>query len=531
MAYRNEGVPTPIYLTESSEETPADADPLLFEDEIPSAQSELSEIDSEVQAEFSDNDDIEIENEEPVGEVSDEPIQEHGVSLNRCYEEYAATPNDETLSRLLRDIENFARRVTSKVYQQFANPQLGRYFNQTITDTHPQTEISNAVTLRVWKNLAKFKRECKFSSWVYEISRNAVIDCMREISNRRDIDLKLLDWKDYEAPSASEVGTRNTSNRGTAPDGTGDLNNPDDNSGHGAAPVLSQEYIAANEAGLNTELDLEKVFGKLSQNDRHIIEMYKDGYLPAEIGTAFLRDAKWASNQLVRLKELLRHELYICETVLHTCRVSIKTTPVMQMGILYVENGDSYRAMQSCRCRKGLTGLEAKALLKNGEASCIYKVSEDGKPLLIHGEIWASQAIRTPRVGLSSSRAHIEKAYGIGQGGNKGVARNIELEHEISVNELRKLIVPFKPDPWEGRVIFTSFSEQGTPSKTGVTVNGEFQSDTWVAPVPKPIPTEHCSNRIAFRKVEPRISKSQIRPVSVLVRDTNLPASSSLATD
>ena len=491
MVYRNEGASAPVYLAESGEEIPTDSDPLLFEDEIPSAESELSKIDSETQAELYD-DEIETESLEPTNKVFNKTIQKHGVGLNQFYKEYLEAPNEDNLNRLLADVENFARRLTSAVCQEFDNPQLGRYFNQTVTDAHPQTEISNTVMLRVWKNLANFKDECKFSSWVYEVSRNVVIDYMSEISNRKDINLKLLDWKDYEAPSASEVGTRNASNRGAAFDGIGDPNDPDDNSGHGAAPVASQEHLVANEAGLNVQLDFEKVLGKLSQKDRRLVEMYKDGHVPIEIGKAFRRDARWASNQLVRLKELLRHELYICETILHTCRVSPGPTSAMQIGLSYVEDGDSYRAMQTCRCRKGLTGLEAKKLIENGGASCIYRVGDDGMPLLVYGEIWAAQAVRTPRVGLSSSRAHIEKAYGIGQGGNKQVARNIELEHEIAVECLRRLIVPFRPDPWEGRVIFTAFAEGRT--------EGTFTKYEWRKPELKPIPVERQTNY--FKKNE-----------------------------
>ena len=535
----NEGASAPVYL-EPSEEIPTDSDPLLFEKEQPqSAQSIFSEIDSEIQTELVDEDEPEVVASEHADEGNDES-QQGGDKLNQVYQEYLGAPNQDNLDRLLIDVENYARRITTKVCLGFGNFEISEYFAQTVKDE---------AMLHVWRGLGGFKGKSKFSSWVYEIIQNIVFTRLNYVSRRKDINLKILDWKDYTAPI---VGVRNAGNTGAALDGGEDSN--DDNGGVGAAPVPSQEHCEETENGLNAELDFAKVFSKLSPNDRRVIELYKDGYRPADIGKAFRRDAKWASNQITVLKDLLRHELYICETVLHTCRVSPKPTPVMQTGLLYVEDGDSYRAMQTCRCRKGLTGLEAKTLIKNGGASDIYKCGDDGKPLLIHGEIWAAQAVRTPRVGLSSSRVHVEKAYGIGQSGNNQVARNIELEYEIAVEGLRKLIVPFRPDPWEGRVIFTGFSEGRA--------EGTFSTYEWQQPEPKPIPERQttvieenahclrcgaahmavsefadgtqkhdcpCGYLAVFRKREPSISKSQVASVLVLERDTNPPASSTLA--
>jgi hypothetical protein len=73
----------------------------------------------------------------------------------------------------------------------------------------------------------------------------------------------------------------------------------------------------------------------------------------------------------------------------------------MEVGRLYAEDGADFRALPlKCKCRKGLTGLEAEKMVENGEASLLYKLGADGKSVAIVGEIWAAQQVRVARVGL-----------------------------------------------------------------------------------------------------------------------------------
>ena len=365
---------------------------------------------------------------------------------------------------MLADVENYARRVTA-----LEAGRKARFLNQSVKDKHPQTDVSQRVMLNVFLNLAKFKNDSKFSTWVYQIVKNAVIDAVRQIDRRNEVDL--LEWRANDAPYAGSKGSA----EGTSHDGVSDPEDEtgNDGGGHAAAPILSQEYFNQNEDGINANLDFEKAFRKLSKRDRRMIELFRDGYKPADIGKEFGHDAKWASNQLTRLKELLKHEMYIAETVLHTCKLSVQTTTVLVNGQLYVEDGEGYRSLSLCRCKKRLTGLETKTLIRNGGAFAIYKVV-DGELVVCSQEVWAQQAVKTPRCGLNSNKADIERAY---IDGNQQSQLDIEIAHEMTQASLRKLIVPFKPDHWDGRVRFTNFVEERT--------KGSFKPFEWRAPEPK----------------------------------------------
>jgi hypothetical protein len=66
------------------------------------------------------------------------------------------------------------------------------------------------------------------------------------------------------------------------------------------------------------------------------------------------------------------HEMYIAETILHSCTISAQTTTDLVNGQLYVERGEGYRLMSLCRCKKRLTGLEAKTMIGSGEAYLVW---------------------------------------------------------------------------------------------------------------------------------------------------------------
>jgi RNA polymerase sigma factor (sigma-70 family) len=421
---------------------------LLDEVSATSAQSVLSDVEEELKSEIEDEDPDNDSGTSPPATAAD--INPAG--LNELYEAYFTVKTEENLEHLLKDVRNYSLRVVAKI--------CGNYDNKKIIG-YIQDDVANTVQAKVWKHLDEFKNQSTFKSWVYRIAQNAATDALNKITRGKDFENELLPWKDYGAPTASEVGTRSPQNSGASPAGTADPED-DDAGGHGAAAVQSLEYGTAVEDGYIAELDFQKTLRKLASIDKRICTMYHAGYSPIEIGEAFRRDAKWASNQLTRLKLLLGHELYIAGTILHTCRIGVQSVSVLQADVLYAEDGLDFRALPKCRCHKTLTDLEVKALIGNGAAAPIYKLGSDGKPEVVAEEVWAQQAVRVPRCGLSSNRAHIEKAFGVGAGGVDTVSRNIEMEHEISVESLRKLIVRFRPDDWEGRTRFTSFTEQRT---------------------------------------------------------------------
>jgi hypothetical protein len=104
-----------------------------------------------------------------------------------------------------------------------------------------------------------------------------------------------------------------------------------------------------------------------------------------------------------------------------------------------------------------LTRLESRKLIEIGKAVHILRLSPTGKPVNDSGIIWAPQAVRVPRVGLSS-HAHVERAVA----GNAQDRSDIEIAHEMSVEALRALIVPAADDPWQGRPRFANWAEQQT---------------------------------------------------------------------
>jgi RNA polymerase sigma factor (sigma-70 family) len=473
---------------------------------------------------------------------SNDLVQEKGLGLNQLYAQYLVSPNDEdTLARLLVDVENYARRVTA-----LEAGKKAQFLNQTVTDKHPETEISVAAMAKVHVSLDKFNHQSKFSTWVYSIVKNLVIDAVRQIDRRKEVDL--FEWRANDAPYAGTKGAA----EGTSPDGVSDPEDEsgDDGGGHAAAPILLQEYFNQNEDGINANLDFEKVFRKLSKRDQRMVELFRDGYKPADIGKEFGYDAKWASNQLTRLKELLKHELYIAETICHSCKPGIQTTATLANGQLYIDDGAGYRSLPMCRCKKRLTGLEAKTLIRNGEAYAIYKVV-NGEPVVCRHEVWAQHAVKTPRCGLNSNQADIERAY---LDGNRQSQLDIEIAYEMTQASLRKLIVPFRPDLWEGQVRFTNFVEERT--------KGSFQPFEWHPPEPKEVPIDRqtivtdkaacCPNCKRTRMTasvyldgsikhecnggycylvlwKPPTSKSPVSNVLVLESNTSLPASEAVA--
>ncbi len=310
-------------------------------------------------------------------------------------------------------------------------------------------DIAQQATIKVWKNLSDFDGK-HFSTWVYKIAKNTLLDTARH-DQREEKKLK-------KAHDTDQGGRQIR----TGPSGYGPDGNENDEE-----VILPDWTVQANAKGLNIQIDFEKVFSKLTKRDQKIVEMYCSGCEPIEIGEKFGRDAKWASNQLVRLKDLLKNDLCINGVTFHSCRLPVLGTTEVQAGQFYVEYNGLYRRLSMCRCRKTLTEHEAYELVGHGEAHPLYKV-ENGETVVCPREIWAPQAVRVPRCGLNNSRSHLEKAYGIGNGGNHQIAQDIEIGHEITIRERQKLIryIPaLDYDRQEredyGRVVFTTFKEQG----------------------------------------------------------------------
>lgn len=455
------------------------------EAEIAAATSEDAEPEEDHAAKDSGNSqDAEPESEDTEPEDIGGAAQRGGARLNELHAEYVHNPTESNVNNLLAEVLLYSFAICKKTCLKHGNSEIIDYI---------LSDVANNAAMKVWLGLQKFNGDSKFSTWAYKIIQRATIDALNKITERKHIDIS----------STVEDSGGNQST----------IDSADDESGG------DHDDSSATEAGWNANIDYQKVLAKLCANDRYIVELYQQGCTPKEIGERFKRDAKWASNQLVRLKQLVAHELYIAETILHTCQLDLHSVTELQAGVLYAEDGVDYRALPAkCRCGKGLTGLESKKMLANGEASALHKLGVDGKPVEIAGEIWAAQQVRVPRVGLSSSRAHMEKAYGIGDGGLQHVARNIELEHEITLAERKKLIHEVPAEEYDrdqreqsGRAMSTYFKDERSYPRSSVCVSkvGRECNDD----------CNHCLKGAAERAERERLRKLPPKNPTTVIED------------
>lgn len=134
----------------------------------------------------------------------------------------------------------------------------------------------------------------------------------------------------------------------------------------------------------------------------------------------------------------------------------------------WTKEPEYYQMRTKCVCRKWATLHEAIELTDNGQAKWAYKIKkqtvyrcEPGFPRAdAIGHIWLPVEVgRVPRIDLIT-RTDIEKAY-IAEVGES--ITYIEECHLLQMEERAKLIVPFSPDPQEGRCLFPFGADQRTP--------------------------------------------------------------------
>lgn len=147
----------------------------------------------------------------------------------------------------------------------------------------------------------------------------------------------------------------------------------------------------------------------------------------------------------------------------HTCLIKDdeKVRKYLIPGELYLALEDGYKGYRAiptkCDCKKHVTTQQAETLVSTGQAQVIWKT----KRRLIEPDlncIWMSQSRQVPRVDLIST-ADIERAF---LDHNEDSIAYIEMVHELYMENRAALIVPFRPDPWEGRTLFTFAREERT---------------------------------------------------------------------
>jgi len=211
--------------------------------------------------------------------------------LDRLYSQYASNKNENNLTLLLAEVERYARRVTTGRGGAFAN-----YLSQSPTTQYSVSEISSEVTTKVWLNLKNFHGNSKFSVWVFRIARNTVKDMSAAIISRGEVEFH--EWKNYAATSDDIRVGRGQAHRGAS---YGSAN--DEFEITGGDEVLLPSGNAPSRAKTH---DLKDLVDQLKPDDRKIIHLSLDGYTPRELGERFEKNAKWASNQLNRIKKQLK---------------------------------------------------------------------------------------------------------------------------------------------------------------------------------------------------------------------------------
>jgi RNA polymerase sigma factor (sigma-70 family) len=427
----------------------------------------FAEAEQECEENFQDN-----QNEDAAKDESSRMfVRTAGKDLNELYELFLANRGDWKLERdFLLQIQDYANRAIS---QQAGSK--GKYLTQTPKDEHPANEVVQDIAMKVWSNLDKFDRRSKFSSWVYEIAKNATVDHVRKLDRRTDkVSLTAL------GPLGESGALQGSGRKATI--GAG----PEELAGSESGVVIPKHILENTEDTLNEDIDYERFVHKLSRADQQILQLTKEGCKSEIVAKEIGRDSHWVRNQLARIREKMHSELgsevnpRVIQMLVHSCRLTAKTTTEMRVGELYIQDGSDYREVSKCRCSKWQSKKEVLALVDSGEAQPVYRL-KDGQPFITQ-EVWLSQSVRVPRCGLNNSRAHIEKAYGIGAGGDRQIQSDIEFGHEITVQGLRDLIAPFRPDPWKGRAFFTNFTEERT--------TGGYTRPVWRKPEEKPKPAD-----------------------------------------
>jgi RNA polymerase sigma factor (sigma-70 family) len=226
--------------------------------------------------------------------------------LDRLHAAYVHSSTKENLSTMLHEVGRYSNRVTLGKGGAFA-----QYVSHTAVDWQI-TEVSLEVMEKVWRNLSKFDGRSKFSSWVFQIARNVVKDRCRAIANRREADL--FSWKDYEN------------------EGSGCYRGASGKSANGEFEIVggSKTSLPCGGAPDERRVKLDNLIEFLKPQDKEIVHLVVySNYTPRELGEKFGRDAKWASNQLNRIKKILRklvEERYPADgvAILRTSRVSVR---------------------------------------------------------------------------------------------------------------------------------------------------------------------------------------------------------------
>lgn len=106
------------------------------------------------------------------------------------------TPN---LDALILSAQEGDKEAFAEIYEMFFE-QIYKYVYFRVNGVDAD-DIVETIFIKVWMNLDKYeKRDCNFSSWVYKIATNTVIDFHRAHRQILPIDASIQDESDDNAP-------------------------------------------------------------------------------------------------------------------------------------------------------------------------------------------------------------------------------------------------------------------------------------------------------------------------------------------
>lgn len=110
--------------------------------------------------------------------------------------------NDEL--KLVKKAKQGDQHAFGKLVQQYQNKILYLAFDLVGNYTDAQ-DIAQNTFLQAFKNIAYFRDEASFSTWIYRIATNAAIDFQRSRKRRRQIFINQSKYEDEDSPYLENI--------------------------------------------------------------------------------------------------------------------------------------------------------------------------------------------------------------------------------------------------------------------------------------------------------------------------------------
>jgi len=86
-----------------------------------------------------------------------------------------AKPNEENLIALVDSAKNGNKDAFSELYEYYITP-IFRFVYFRVRSRADAEDLTQGIFLKVWTSLPGYKQKNRFSSWLYAVARNTVID-------------------------------------------------------------------------------------------------------------------------------------------------------------------------------------------------------------------------------------------------------------------------------------------------------------------------------------------------------------------